>query len=174
MQWSDRPSWARRVALWGILCALAVVLGFFEHLVPLPLPIPGVKLGLANLAVVITLYLMGPRDAAAIAVLRVLLSTVAYQGPSGLMFSLAGCLLSLLAMTVARRCGCFSIVGVSMAGGVAHNIGQLAMAAVLVQTEGVIWYLPVLLLAGLATGLMIGLVATWVLRRFSSISQSRY
>lgn len=170
MQWSDRPSWARRVALWGILCALAVVLGFFEHLVPLPIPIPGVKLGLANLAVVITLYLMGPRDAAAIAVLRVLLSALAYQGPSGLLFSLAGCLLSVLAMMTAKRCGCFSVVGVSLAGGVAHNIGQLAMASILVQTGGLIWYLPVLLLSGLLTGLVIGLVATWVLRSFSSIS----
>lgn len=171
MQWSDRLTPAQRVALWGILCALAVVIGFFEHLLPLPIPIPVVKLGWANLVVVIMLYVGGPRDAVVIALLRVLLSALAYQGPSGLLFSLAGCSLSLAAMALTQRSGRFSVVGVSMAGGVAHNLGQLATAACIVQTQGLLWYLPILLLAGLVTGLLNGCMATWVLRRLSRISK---
>lgn len=153
----------RRTALYGLLVALAFVFSYLESLIPVPLPVPGIKLGLANLVVVAALYLLRPGEALAIGCLRILLVGLTFGSPATMLYSLSGGLLSFGMMVLCRRSGRFSVAGVSMAGGVSHNIGQLAAAAALTATPQLVWYLPVLLFSGLATGLLIGLAARLVL-----------
>ena len=148
----------RKTALYGLLVALAFIFSYVESLLP-SVGIPGVKLGLANLVVLVTLYLLRPRDAAAVACLRILAAGMTFGNPVTLLYSLCGGALSLGAMVLCRRTGRFSILGVSIAGGVCHNIGQLAAAALMLSTPQIVWYLPALLLAGLAAGTLIGLAA---------------
>ena len=119
---------------------------------------PGVKLGLANLVTMVGLYCMGTKETALISVVRVLLSGILFGPPSAILFGLAGTALSLTVMALCKRFRLFGMVGVSILGGVAHNIGQFLMAAFVVNTFGVFSYLPVLLTAGCAAGALIGLL----------------
>ncbi len=153
----------RKTALYGLLVALAFIFSYLESLLPLPLGIPGIKLGLANLVVLVALALFGPRQAVAVALLRIFLVGFTFGSPSTMLYSLAGGVLSLAAMVLCRRSRAFSIVGISLAGGVCHNIGQLAMAALVMATGELAWYLPVLLLSGLLTGALIGWAARLLL-----------
>ena len=147
----SRRTSAQNAALFGILTALALVLGYVESLVP-------VKLGLANLVTMVGLYCMGTKETALISVVRVLLSGILFGPPSAILFGLAGTALSLTVMALCKRFRLFGMVGVSILGGVAHNIGQFLMAAFVVNTFGVFSYLPVLLTAGCAAGALIGLL----------------
>lgn len=155
---------ARRAALYGLLVAAAFVFGYLESLLP-SVGVPGIKLGLANLVTVVALYRLRAADAAGVALLRILLSGLTFGSPAAMLYALAGGLCSLAAMVLCRRSGRFSSIGVSMAGGVCHVLGQLAVAAAVLRTWRVAWYLPVLLLSGLLTGALIGAVATALLRR---------
>jgi len=152
----SRRTSAQNAALFGILTALALVLGYVESLVPVYLGAPGVKLGLANLVTMVGLYCMGTKETALISVVRVLLSGILFGPPSAI--GLAGTALSLTVMALCKRFRLFGMVGVSILGGVAHNIGQFLMAAFVVNTFGVFSYLPVLLTAGCAAGALIGLL----------------
>lgn len=149
---------AQKTALFGLLTALALVLGYVEALVPVYLGAPGVKLGLANLVTMVGLYCMGVWETALICVVRVLLSGLLFGPPSAILFGLSGTALSLMIMALCKRFHLFGMVGVSILGGVAHNIGQFLMAAFVVHTFGVFSYLPVLLAAGCAAGALIGLL----------------
>ncbi len=153
-----------RVAVYGLLVALAFIFSYLESLLP-SVGIPGVKLGLANLVVVVVLYRLRPTDALAVSVLRILLAGLTFGSPVSMLYSLCGGLLSFAAMALCRRSGLFSVTGVSIAGGVSHNLGQLAAAAAVLQTRQIVWYLPVLLLSGLATGAVLGLTAALLLPR---------
>ena len=159
-----KQSTAKKIALCGLMIALAFVLSYFESLLPLPVGVPGVKLGLANLAVVAALYLLPPGQALLIAAARILLAGLTFGNAFSLLYSLAGGLLSFLVMLLCKRTP-LSVVGVSVAGGVSHNIGQIAVAALAMRTARIVYYLPVLLAAGVGTGLLIGLVASPVIRR---------
>ena len=158
-----RPSQARRLTRAALLTAIALTIFLAEAQLPPPVPIPGIKLGLANLVVVAALYLLRPGEALAIGCLRILLVGLPFGSPATMLYSLSGGLLSFGMMVLCRRSGRFSVAGGSMAGGVSHNIGQLAAAAALTATPQLVWYLPVLLFSGLATGLLIGLAARLVL-----------
>lgn len=149
----------------GMMLAFALVLAYAESLLLFTFGIPGVKLGLANLAVVLTLYRTGARGAFLVSMLRIVLSGFLFGNLYGILYSLAGGLLSFLAMYLAKRAKCFSLSGVSIAGGVFHNIGQIAVAAFVVETKGLYYYLPFLLAAGVVTGFLIGMVSGQVLRR---------
>ena len=155
---------AKRTALLGILTALAFGLSWLELSIPLDWAVPGVKLGLANLAVMAALCLLGPGAAAAVSLVRLLLSLFIFGNASAFLFSLFGASLSLAGMILLRRTGRFGIPGVSMAGAVLHNLGQLTAAGLLTGTAAVVSYLPVLLAAGTVTGLANGLVLAGVLR----------
>ena len=155
----------RKTALYGLMVALAFIFSYLESLLPLSVGIPGIKLGLANLVVLITLYLLRPADALAISCLRILLVGLTFGNPAAMLYSFSGGLVSFLSMWLCRRCDRFSVTGVSMAGGVAHNLGQLAAAALVTQTRQIVFYLPVLLASGLITGLFIGTAAQLVLPR---------
>lgn len=158
-----------KVAYWGVFTALALIFSFVESLVPIHFGIPGVKLGLANLIVITVLYQTGWRDALLISVVRIVLAGFLFGNMFSIIYSLAGGVLSLLVMTLLKKyCG-FSMIGVSVAGGVSHNIGQLLLAMAVVETVSIGYYLPVLLIAGVMTGFVIGLIASEVVKRISSI-----
>ena len=128
------------------------------------------KLGLANLVIVLALYKMGTGEAYLLSVVRVLLTGFLFGNYFSIIYSLAGGLLSLSVMALLRKNGGFSVMGVSLAGGVFHNIGQLIVAMLVVETFNVIYYVPVLLIAGMLTGLLIGIVSNEMLKRLVNIS----
>lgn len=148
-----------KVAQYGLFAALAILMGYVEMLIPLPLLVPGMKLGLANVIIVIVLYHMDAKSAFFISLVRVLMSGLLFQGFAGLLYSLAGALLSLAIMTLLKKTGKVSITGVSVMGGVFHNIGQIIVAAAVVENIKIAYYLPFLLVTGVVTGFVIGAVA---------------
>ena len=158
----------RKVAIFGVFTALALIFSYVELLIPINFGIPGAKLGLANLMTVLVLYKMGIKEA--LSVTRIILSGFMFGNLFGILYSLSGGLLSFLVMVLLKKSDRFSVAGVSIGGGTAHNIGQLLVAMVVVQTYQVGYYLPVLLVAGEVTGLLIGLVAKEVLKRIQGIS----
>lgn len=153
-----------KIAVLSMLTGFALMLSYVESLIPLTPGIPGIKLGLANLAVVLCLYLYGWMDALMVNVARVILTSLLFGNFYVVLYSLAGALVSFLAMTAAKRVSCFSMAGVSVCGGVLHNVAQLFVAMAMVRTIQVIWYLPWLLIAGCVTGMLIGLTAMEVLK----------
>ena len=161
----DRKS--REMALCGMMTALAFLLGYVETLIPISLGVPGVKLGLANLVTIVSLYLLGTRTAGMIALIRVVLTGFTFGNLSMMMYSLAGAALSLLVMAVSRKKDLFGTVGVSVAGGVGHNVGQLLVAAAVVENSSLFYYLPVLLAAGTAAGAVIGILGGILVKRLS-------
>lgn len=156
------------VATYGMLISLAFVLGYLEAVIPIPIPVPGVKLGLANLVTIVGLYTVGARGTAAVSLIRIVLTGFTFGNASSMLYSLAGGALSLLLMILAKKTGWFSRIGVSIVGGLGHNIGQLSLAALVVQTGGVFYYLPFLMVAGVAAGAVIGLLSGLVTERIQS------
>lgn len=155
---------ASKVAQYGLIAALALVLSYLESLVP-SLGVPGVKLGLPNIAIVFALYRLGWRDACIISLVRVFLVFLLFGNGAGLAYSLAGAALSLSLMGLLKKTGRFSSVGVSVAGGVAHNAGQILVAMALLETSRLAWYLPVLWVSGTIAGVLVGLVSGELVRR---------
>lgn len=154
-----------RVAVFGVFTALALIFSYVELLIPINLGIPGAKLGLANLVIIIVLYKTDWKEALLLSVVRIVLAGFLFGNLFGILYSLAGGILSLAVMALLKRSGAFSIIGVSMAGGVSHNVGQLIMAMLVVETYAVGYYLPVLLIAGLITGTLIGIAGREMLKR---------
>ena len=155
---------ASKVAQYGLITALALVLSYLESLVP-PLWVPGVKLGLPNLAIVFALYRLGWKDACVISLVRVVLVTLLFGNGAALAYSIAGAALSLALMGLLKRAEKFSSVGVSVAGGVAHNAGQILVAMALLETSRLAWYLPVLWISGTIAGVLIGIVSGVLVKR---------
>lgn len=158
-----------RLASFGVFVALALIFSYIETLIPFQIGIPGVKLGLANIVIVIALYRMPPGEVVTLSVVRVLLAGFLFGNLMSILYSLAGGLLSLAVMWGLKHLKSVSILGVSIAGGVFHNIGQLLAAALVVETYGVFSYVPVLLISGLITGLVIGLASSEMLRRIKGL-----
>ena len=155
----------RRVALDGILVALAMIFSYMETFIPFNFGVPGIKLGLANLVVLLGLTFLLAVDVLLISVVRIVLSSLLFGNVMSLWYSLAGGLLSFVAMYLLSRRDDISLIGMSMTGGVLHNVGQVITAAIVVKTLQLTWYLPVLLVAGLVTGLIIGTVARLLMPR---------
>ena len=158
-----------KVAYFGVFTTLALIFSYVETLIPIQFGIPGVKLGLANLIIVIALYRMKLSEAYLLSIVRVLLAGFIFGNYFSIIYSLAGGLLSLTVMALLRKKGGFSVIGVSIAGGVFHNIGQLIIASVIVETFSVMYYVPVLLIAGLVTGLLIGIASDGLLKRLANL-----
>ena len=154
-----------KTAQLGLLTALALIAGYIELLIPMPVGIPGVKPGLANLVVVWALYALGPYEALAVNGMRILLSGFLFGNLSMILYSLAGAAMSFVCMYLAKKSGAFTILGVSIVGGVTHNVGQLLVAMAVLETKSLIYYGPVLLAAGLVTGAVIGMLAGEVEKR---------
>lgn len=158
-----------RVAYFGVFTALALIFSYVETLIPINLGIPGVKLGLANLIIVIALYKLRMPEVYLLSVVRVLLSGFLFGNYFSIIYSLAGGLLSLTVMAMLKRRGSFSVMGISVAGGVCHNIGQMIVAMLVVETFSVSYYFPVLLIAGVVTGLLIGMISNEMLKRLVNV-----
>ena len=162
---NKRKTAAQRISMYGICIALAMILSYVETLIPIHFAVPGVKPGLANLAVIVALYLMSPVDAWVISMVRIVLVSFTFGNVAALMYSLAGAVLSLSAMVLCQKKRWLTMTGGSIVGGVMHNIGQLLMAAVALESAAVFTYLPALLLAGVLAGALIGLLGGMLLKR---------
>ena len=155
---------ASKVAQYGLVTALALVLSYLESLLP-PMVVPGVKAGLPNLAIVFALYRLSWKDACAVSLVRVVLVALLFGNGAALAYSAAGAVLSLAVMGLLKRTGKFSSVGVSVAGGVAHNAGQILVAMAMLETVRLAWYLPVLWISGTVAGILIGDVSGVLVKR---------
>ena len=158
----------KKLAMMGLFTALAMIFGYVEAILPISIGIPGVKLGLANLVVVFALYRLRPLEAFWINVVRIILVSFMFGNLSMMIYSLAGGVLSFAVMALLKKSRKFSIYGVSVAGGVFHNVGQLIVAMLVLETASLVYYGPVLLISGLVTGLLIGIVAQEVLKRIGN------
>ena len=156
----------KRIAILGITASLALLLSYVEFLLPpLFVAVPGIKLGLPNVAILFVLYYMGVREAIGVSLVRVLLSAILFGNAMTLAYSLAGAALSLLVMALLKRWGVLSPVGVSVAGAVSHNVGQTIVAVLLLDTPQIAYYMIVLTLTGVVTGAFVGLLGGFILRR---------
>ena len=160
---------SKQVSRYALLIALAMVLSWLESLVPISAAVPGMKLGLTNLVVIFALYRMRSVDAAIISFVRVLLVSFTFGNAYAFAYSIAGAVLSLLIMLALKKSGRFSTVGVSIAGGVGHNLGQIIVAALVLETEKIFFYLPVLMVSGMAAGVCIGLLGGIITERLKRI-----
>lgn len=150
---------SKKVAYYGVFTALAILMSYVERMIPVPVAVPGIKLGLANIVIVLVLYTMETRDAFYISIVRILIAGVLFSGFAGFMYSAAGAIFSFFAMSLLKKSQWFSMIGVSVIGGIAHNIGQIIMAMIMLKNTKVIYYLPVLLISGVVTGVVVGITA---------------
>lgn len=156
---------SHKVSFIGMMMALAFVLSYIEAMIPFSAGIPGVKAGLSNIPVMVTLYLMGPFYAVILSLVKVLLVSVTFGSMSSFMYSMAGALLSIVTMLFLKKADIFTTRGVSIAGGIMHNLGQLIVAMCIVENAKVLYYFPILMVSGIAAGLAIGLIADLIIRR---------
>ena len=155
----------KSIARFSLLCAMALVLGYCERFLRVAPGIPGVKLGLTNIVVVLMLYCVGTKEAFAISMLRIVLAGFLFGNLFSILYSLAGGMFSFLVMYLLKRTGKLGVLPVSVAGGMSHNIGQIAVAAFVVENINIFYYLPVLFVAGIVTGLLIGVAAQEIILR---------
>lgn len=158
-----------KAAYFGMFTALALIFSYVESLIPISFGIPGIKLGLANLVIVIVLYRMGVKEAVLLSIVRVILAGLMFGNLFSIIYSLVGAMLSLVAMTFLKKTDQFSVMGVSIAGGVCHNVGQLIVAVVVLESVSIANYLPVLTISGLITGFIIGIVSAEMMKRLIKI-----
>ena len=154
---------SKKVARMGVFIALAMIFSYIEVLIPFNFGIPGVKLGIANIVTVTSLYIFSTGEAFGISVIRIVLMGILFGNGMSLLYSLAGGLLSFLAMWLGKKTNWFSIMGVSMAGGVFHNVGQILAVMLVMKNTMFVAYLPVLFVAGIVTGYLIGLLANKII-----------
>lgn len=155
----------QKIALNGALAALAMILSYVEMQIPAFFAVPGVKLGLTNIVVLVALYVLGEKNAFFINVVRIVAVSMLFGNIMGFAFSIAGGMLSTLVMILLKKTSRFSVAGVSVAGGISHNVGQIIVAMILLNTKAIIWYLPVLWISGIVSGAIIGIVGALVCSR---------
>ena len=155
----------QKLTVMALTTAIALVLSFIESQIPAFVAVPGVKMGLANIAIVYALYRLGWKEAALISLIRVVLVSLLFGSAASFLYSLAGAVLSLLGMALLKKTGKFTEIVVSVAGGVLHNIGQITMASIILETDALRYYLPFLLVSGILAGVVIGLISGILIRR---------
>lgn len=165
-------SLSRLVTYSAVLAALGLIFSYIEVLIPFNMGIPGVKLGIANLVVIVALYALGNRYAFAINMIRVVVAGLLFTGLFGMLYSLAGAILSFAGMAALKKTGLFSVTGVSLCGGVLHNLGQIIVAAVVISNVKVFAYFPLLIISGVISGAIIGIIAWLILRRLPANIES--
>ena len=160
----------QQVALSGLLTSLMLVFGFIERQFPLPVPVPGIKLGLANSVLLYALYMLGIRQTIVLMLLKSLMSWLIYMNLSAMLYSFAGGVLSVAAMILVSRMKGVSPIGVSALGAVFFNIGQILMAALVLGTpQLIVTYLPVLMVSGVLTGILTGVIAKLVMKHLRAM-----
>lgn len=164
---------AELVAIVGVMAAFAAILSYIEALIPINIWIPGVKLGLANIAVVTVMYLYGSKKAFVVNFIRIIVVGLLFGSLFSISFSLAGAIVSYLSMVVAKKTDLFTIIGVSVIGGVAHNLGQALVASWVIDSYNVMYYVPALMFAGIITGIIIGIIGKIVTRYMEVILKKK-
>lgn len=160
---------SKKVAFLGLFIAVAMILSYIEVQIPTFVAIPGIKLGLPNIAIIIVLYKVGWKEAIIINLVRVLLVSILFGTTLSLLYSVAGAILSFGIMIILKKLKIFSPVIVSVAGGIFHNIGQIAVACFVTSTSELLYYLPVLLISGTISGILIGLIGAKVVQKMEKI-----
>ena len=163
-----QKGYTTKIATYGMLIALAFIFGYIESLIPFFMGVPGMKLGLANIVVLIALYLLGPKAAFILTIVRVLLASITFGNMMMLWFSIAGATLAFITMVLMKKIKGFSMIGVSIAGAVAHNIGQI-IVAMIVMSEVMLYYLLVLIVGGTITGAVIGVIGGVVYHKLKAV-----
>lgn len=153
------------VAYIGMLSAFAIILSYIEMLIPVNIAIPGIKLGLANFLVLICLYEYGLAEAVTINVIRIIIIGFMFGNAFSILFSLAGAFVSMVVMFLLKKIKIFGITGVSVAGGVSHNMAQIFVAAFIVGSINIVYYIPLLIAGGVITGVLIGILANIFIKR---------
>ena len=161
---SVRNTSAKFVARVALLASLALIFSYVEAIIPYNPGIPGVKLGIANVVTVIALYKFGIKEAVSVSVIRIVIAGLLFTGAFGMLYSLAGATVSLIGMILLKKTDIFSVIGVSMAAGVLHNLGQLLVASALIEDLRMFFFFPVLLFSGIAAGILVGIISTMILR----------
>ena len=162
------------IALLGLLLTFAVAAGYFERFIPPIIPtVPGLKLGLPNIAVIILIYIKDYKTAFILNIFRVILSGFLFTGIWGMIYGLSGALLSFIVMAILKKTDKFGAVGISAAGGVCHNLGQICVAVLLVNNIKLFYYFPVLIIFGAATGIIIGYLSGLIINRLNKINLGR-
>ena len=161
---------SKKTAILGLILAYSMILSYVESLIPFFFGVPGMKLGLPNMAIVFLLYCFGKKEAILINVLRIVLTGFLFGSMFGIMFSVSGAVISFLVMWLFKHIDIFDIRGVSICGGVSHNIGQLLIAAFIVKTSGIIYYLPLLLICGAICGFINGVIAEIMMKYYRSLN----
>ena len=165
----NTPNPAKKIALLALLTALAILMGYVESLIPLNFGIPGIKIGLCNIVILILLLRYSWKEALGVSVVRILTVGFLFGNLFSILYSLTGAVLSILAMTLLLKSERFGLLGVSAAGGCMHNIGQLLIAKIVLPGLPLLWYTPVLMFAGLATGTLVAVVVYEIAIRLPDI-----
>ena len=155
----------KKLTTLAITVSLALILSFIESRIPAFVAIPGIKVGLANIAVIFTLYKLGAKEAVGVSIIRVLLVSMLFGSPVSMLYSIAGAVLSLAVMIILKKLTPLNEITVSICGGVMHNIGQICMASIMLSTNVVIYYLPFLLLSGILAGVAVGVVSGLLIKK---------
>ena len=155
----------RKLATIAVIVAVAMILSFVESRIPAFVAIPGVKVGLANIAVIFALYKLGWREALSVSLVRVVLVALLFGSVVSLAYSIAGAVLSLSLMILLRKIGLFTEIAVSVVGGITHNIGQIFVAFLLLESDVVFYYLPFLLISGIIAGIAVGAASALLIKR---------
>ena len=149
----------------AFVVAFAMILSFVESRIPALVAIPGVKVGLANIAVIFTLYKFGVKEAVTVSIIRVLLISMLFGSPVSLIYSISGATLSLVSMILLKKLTPLTEVAISVTGGVMHNVGQIATASFMLSTNVVVYYLPFLLVSGTVAGVVVGIASAILIKR---------
>ena len=149
----------------AFIIAFAMILSFVESRIPAFVAIPGVKVGLANIAVIFTLYKLGVKEAITVSIIRVLMIAMLFGSAVSLIYSICGAILSLASMILLKKLTPLTEVAVSVTGGVMHNVGQIAAASFMLSTNVVIYYLPFLLVSGTIAGIVVGIASAILIKR---------
>ncbi len=155
----------KRLATLAVVIATAMILSFVESRIPAFVAIPGIKVGLANIAVIFSLYKLGAREAAMISLVRVFLVSLLFGSFVSMLYSMAGAVLSFTVMLLLKALTPLKTVTVSVVGGVMHNVGQIAVACVIMETNIIVYYLPFLMLSGVVAGIAVGVAASLLISR---------
>ena len=155
----------KKLATLAVTVAVAMILSFVESRIPAFVAIPGIKVGLANIAIIFALYKLGWREAITVSIVRVFLVALLFGSVVSLAYSVAGAILSLSLMILLRKLGIFTEVAVSVVGGITHNIGQILVAFLLLETNVVFYYLPFLFVSGVIAGVAVGIASALLIKR---------
>ena len=159
----------KQITKLGMFLSIALVLSYFESLLPVMIAVPGIKIGLANIITMLLLYCTNFQKTFCFMVARVILSGFLFSGVSGIVYSFVGGLFCICAMCIIKKSSLFSMIGVSMTGAIFHNIGQIVVAIFIMENAHILYYLPVLCVSGMVSGLVVGYLTYFILKRYNKL-----